>query len=247
MKVVSFNIRYDNPNDGKFSFENRRDDIKAKILTEKPDIIGFQEVLPHVFTWLVDNLDGYNVVGCGREADLSGEHMLIAYDRSKYDLLWLENKWLSFYPDKPGSMCLQESTLPRLMTAATLRSRDGKRFKLICAHFDHEYLNARSVAAKFVRNYVEKSTIPCIFMGDLNAEQDEECVDLLAEKETLTDFTEEVVHTFHDFGKIKRDYKLDYVFATKEFKKISASTWTDKNKQGIYLSDHYPVVVELEF
>ena len=48
MKVVTFNIRCDYGQDGLNEFANRKELILGKINQEKPDIIGFQEVLPYV-------------------------------------------------------------------------------------------------------------------------------------------------------------------------------------------------------
>ena len=45
MKVVTFNIRCDYGQDGLNEFANRKELILRKINQEKPDIIGFQEVL----------------------------------------------------------------------------------------------------------------------------------------------------------------------------------------------------------
>ena len=56
MKFVTFNIRCDFGQDGANNFIYRRPLILEKIRQEKPDIIGFQEVLPHVAAWLKENL-----------------------------------------------------------------------------------------------------------------------------------------------------------------------------------------------
>ena len=48
MKLVTFNIRLDWNRDGANNFCYRKDMILKKIGDEKPDIICFQEVLPHV-------------------------------------------------------------------------------------------------------------------------------------------------------------------------------------------------------
>ena len=76
MKFVTFNIRCDFGQDGANNFIYRRPLILEKIRQEKPDIIGFQEVLPHVAAWLKENLTEYYIVGCGREKDLTGEKLV---------------------------------------------------------------------------------------------------------------------------------------------------------------------------
>ena len=101
MKVVTFNIRCDYGQDGLNEFANRKELILRKINQEKPDIIGFQEVLPHVAKWLKENLNEYYVIGCGRGANLRDEQMSIAYRRDRINLISMETWWLSQTPDVP--------------------------------------------------------------------------------------------------------------------------------------------------
>ena len=70
MKLVTFNIRCDFGQDGENNFEYRKDLILKKIAQEKPDMICFQEVLPHIAKWLKENLTEYYVIGCGRSREL---------------------------------------------------------------------------------------------------------------------------------------------------------------------------------
>ena len=103
MKFVTFNIRCDFGQDGANNFIYRRPLILEKIRQEKPDIIGFQEVLPHVAAWLKENLTEYYIAGCGREKDLTGEAMIIAYRKERFQSVSLETFWLSPTPYVPGS------------------------------------------------------------------------------------------------------------------------------------------------
>ena len=66
MKFVTFNIRCDYGQDGENCFSNRKPLILKKLRQEQPDIICFQEVLPHVAAWLKENLAEYWVLRCGR-------------------------------------------------------------------------------------------------------------------------------------------------------------------------------------
>ena len=58
LKLVTFNIRCDYDQDGANSFRFRKPVILKKLAEEKPDVICFQEVLPHVAAWLKENLTG---------------------------------------------------------------------------------------------------------------------------------------------------------------------------------------------
>ena len=62
MKVVTYNIRGDLGVDGKNDFCFRKPLILEKLAKEKPDIVGFQEVLPHVAAWMREALPEYDVV-----------------------------------------------------------------------------------------------------------------------------------------------------------------------------------------
>ena len=64
LKLVTFNIRCDYDQDGANSFRFRKPVILKKLAEEKPDVICFQEVLPHVAAWLKENLTEYTVIGC---------------------------------------------------------------------------------------------------------------------------------------------------------------------------------------
>ena len=133
VSIMTFNIRYDNPNDGANTFENRKPHIKAFLDREKPDLIGFQEALPDMRAWLSENLGGYVLVGTGCCKDIiDGESSSIAYRRDKYDLARFEQFMLSDTPHIPGSVFnVDQSHCPRICAIATLVDRQtGRVFNL---------------------------------------------------------------------------------------------------------------------
>ena len=141
MKVVTFNIRCDYGQDGLNEFANRKELILRKINQEKPDIIGFQEVLPHVAKWLKENLNEYYVIGCGRGANLRDEQMSIAYRRDRINLISMKTWWLSQTPDVPGSRYEEQSSCPRTATEAVfedikVRSRRFLKILRTIRYFD---------------------------------------------------------------------------------------------------------------
>ncbi len=62
LKVLSYNIRYNNPNDGVNHWENRKQTIANFINEENPDFAGLQEVTHSQLDFLLSNflfqLDG---------------------------------------------------------------------------------------------------------------------------------------------------------------------------------------------
>ena len=103
MKLVTFNIRCDFGQDGENNFEYRKDLILKKIAQEKPDMICFQEVLPHIAKWLKENLTEYYVIGCGRSPELRDEQVSIAYRKDRLNLMEMQSYWLSETPYVPAS------------------------------------------------------------------------------------------------------------------------------------------------
>ena len=154
MKIVTFNIRCDCGEDGKNNFCYRKPLILEKIRKEQPDIICFQEVMPHVAVWLQEELTGYYVIGCGRSATLEDERVAIAYRADRMNLIGMETWWLSEEPYTPASRYPDQSICPRVCTEAVFAAQDTKQvFRVINAHLDHEGADARE---KGLRQILEK-------------------------------------------------------------------------------------------
>ena len=144
IQAVTFNIRYDCGRDGCNNFSFRKGHILQTIRDRQPDVIGFQEVLPHVMTWLQDHLEQYHVVGCGRGAHYDDEHMAIAYRKDRFDLFALDTFWLSPAPFVPGSRYENQSDNPRICTCATLKDRNFPQpFRVYVTHLDDQGVSAR--------------------------------------------------------------------------------------------------------
>ena len=177
MKIVTFNIRLDWGRDGANNFSFRKDFILRKLLREKPDIICFQEVLPHVAAWLKESLPEYDIVGCPRSALLDDEQTCVAYRRSGFGLLRMEAFWLSPTPNVPGSRYDVQSPCPRICTEVILQELSrGTVFRLLNTHLDHEGQPARMLAVEQILEKLRTETffpgIPVLLTGDMNAEPD---------------------------------------------------------------------------
>ena len=121
---MTYNIRYDNPNDGDNNWHNRKETLVNQILFYKPDIIGTQEGLEHQIQYINDNLKSYKYVGIAR-ADVKeggkGEYSAIFYNTDKYAALINETFWLSITPEKPSRGW--DASLNRICTYVLLKSK----------------------------------------------------------------------------------------------------------------------------
>lgn len=249
LQAVTFNIRYDCGLDGSNNFCFRRDHILRTVRERRPDVIGFQEVLPHVMRWLQENLSQYHVVGCGRGAHYDDEHMAIAYRKDRFDLFALDTFWLSPTPFLPGSRYENQSMNPRTCVCVMLKERDFPRpFRVYVTHLDDQGAAARCQGMSQVLNRMEEDrkrlAMPAILMGDFNAHPEDEEIRLVKSLPYLKDITAALPVTFHGFGDKSAFEKIDYIFISGEWTTESVSLWDDC-WDGVYLSDHYPICARL--
>lgn len=242
--------------DGINSWEFRRDLVLEKIQQQCPEIIGFQELLPHQASWLRERLPEYTFVGHGRDADYGGERPMIAV-RNDLELLSYRAFWLSPTPDVPGSRFAIQSQCPRTCAVAEVYFPAQKlAARIYDTHLDHLCAEAREAGLRqlleVIRQDNEKHPLPILLMGDFNAAPADPELKPLFGKEGaalgLKDMTADTGITFHGYGNKEDEIKIDYLFATEPF--IGAHTgtrlWNDE-RNGRYLSDHYPVETEYAF
>ena len=246
MKLTTFNIRYDCGSDGINNFSCRKELILETIRREAPDIIGFQEVLPHVAVWLKESLSEYYVIGCPRCDDLTGEQVCIAFRPDKFNLMKMDTFWLSPTPYVPGSRYAEQSICPRTCTEAVLHELStGKVLRLLNTHLDHEGSLARILGAKQIIAHVQNAEFfphaPAVLVGDLNAEPDSPEMQLLSS--FFRNLTEGIGITYHSFGG-SQSATIDYIFLRGAVEGTAPRKW-DECRAGVYLSDHYPVCTEL--
>ncbi|HIR24021.1 MAG TPA: endonuclease/exonuclease/phosphatase family protein [Candidatus Egerieimonas faecigallinarum] len=248
MKIVTFNIRYDTASDEKNAFHYRRDQIARKIKRESPDIICFQEVLPHVAAWLKENLKGYYVVGCGRSRRLKDEQTAIAFKAERMNLIALDTYWLSDTPQVPGSRYEEQSVCPRICTEAVFQDlEEDTVFRVVNVHLDHADSGVRGKEIRQVLARIENEPsfpgVPVILAGDFYSEPDSEEIQEMHRQEQFEEVTGEIGATYHGFG-MADPMKVDYIFIQKPYICTGVKAWTDC-RDGVYLSDHYPLCAEL--
>ena len=251
MKLVTFNIRCDYDQDGENSFRFRKPLILKKLKEEKPDIICFQEVLPHVAVWLRENLTDYYVMGCGRSEELRDEQMTVAFRKNAFNLISMETFWLSPTPYEPGSRYHAQSTCPRVCTEMLLEDLGVQKvFRLFNLHLDHMGVEARKLSLIQILEKVRSAALfpkaPVILAGDFNAEQDGEEMRVLAEDLSYKNAAEGIGITYHGFLPEEPPESIDNIFCQRPLVCRSVQKWEDRDGQ-VWLSDHYPICAYLEW
>ncbi len=258
LKIVTFNLRCPWMDDGINAFIHRAGRILDKIDCELPDVICFQECTDKMRDFFLRHLPDYEFHYQGRNADLNGEGLAFALRRDTVELITTDRFWLSPTPFVAGSRFEEQSKCPRICQVIMARTKkDNKVFRLYNNHLDHISDNARilGITAVMERVKADYTSVPCpaFIMGDFNAEPDSEPILFCNNYKEfpIVDLTKAIPRTFHQFGTLlnsdKEPRKIDYIYcdtATAE-KPFKAYVW-DEEIAGIYLSDHYPVCLEIE-
>lgn len=252
MKIVTFNLRCAWNGDGKNSFPHRGGAILNKIEKEKPDVISFQEAIEKNVSFLRNALPEYHILFNQRNQDYRGEGVATALKKSSVELLGLDSFWLSPTPHIPGTRFEEQSSCPRICQCLLLRQVDGKMFRIYNTHLDHQGEQARVLGIQAVLRRIQKDreilNIPFFLMGDFNATPDSETIRICNESiaPAVKELTEPITLSFHGYGKITKNYKIDYIYADAVTAQlpVTVAPW-DEEADGIYLSDHYPLQIEI--
>ncbi|MBQ2826334.1 MAG: endonuclease/exonuclease/phosphatase family protein [Clostridia bacterium] len=257
--LMSYNTRINSHRDGEYQLYPYRISYVIEFLRDcGADIIGLQEVQPPTRRYLTDSLSAqYGIVGMGRNADYEGEACCILYRKDKFDLLSYDTFWLSPTPGVPDSRP-HGVWMPRICTTATLLPRgEGVRdaIRVYNSHVYHvkdERLSAYGIYLILdrIRRDAELMKYPIALMGDFNCTPDSMAIEAINKYEPikLTDATAGLDYTYHEYEReslIKT--KIDYIFTDAEIVPGSAERVTQRRKRdGMFLSDHYPVKVTVK-
>jgi endonuclease/exonuclease/phosphatase family metal-dependent hydrolase len=258
MDVMSFNIRYDNPEDGKQNWHHRKENVVRMIHFYDLDIIGMQEVLVNQQNYLKEILSEYKSVGIGREdGKEKGEFASIFYKKDRFKVLKSGTFWLSETPDKISKGW--DADLERIATWAVFRDKSTREeFIFMNTHFDHIGNIARVESAKLLK---EKATalagnLPLILTGDFNLVPESEGIRTLIKpdgKNTLINASSAATVTYgpdwttcgFDDRPFEERKVIDYIFL-KGICKVTKYAVFAEMLEDVFLSDHCPVFAQIE-
>lgn len=259
LNVMSFNIRYDNPDDSLNNWQYRKDVAAKTIKNQNADIVGTQEVLVNQLNDLKSRLPEYNAIGVGREDGIEkGEYSAILYKKDRFKEIKSGYFWLSETPEVAGSKGW-DGACERIATWAILEDISSKKqLFFINTHLDHVGKIARQegVTLLLSRANALANGLPIIMTGDFNATPESDVIKHV----TDVNSPEHLIHskdiaveksgtdwTFHGFGKVPMERRefIDYVFVSKGIKVAKHSVLPEK-LDDIFISDHSVVVAQIE-
>lgn len=251
LSVMTFNMRYDNPEDGQNNWRFRRERIAGVIKAQEVDVLGTQELLSNQFNDLSGLLTGYQGVGVGRlDGAESGEYCAVFFRKDRFTLLDSGTFWLSETPEVVGSLGW-DGACERIATWVVLRDRDGRELFFIDTHLDHVGQVARDEGVSLLMKRIETLSggRPVILTGDFNSELGSSVVAHVQKDGVLRDAKAIAAQrsgtdwSFSDFGQIPEAERplLDYIFVSGDIEAVRYEVLPDIFDGG-YVSDHAPVM-----
>jgi endonuclease/exonuclease/phosphatase family metal-dependent hydrolase len=253
LRVMTFNIRVDEPDDGHNAWPHRRDLVAACMRFHQADIIGVQESFRHMTADLQARLPGFRWIGAGtadgRDAGVANP---IFWRESRLELLRWDTLWLSETPELPGSIGW-DGLFPRTVTRAEFRVRGGGTLHAFNTHFDHHGRTARIESARLLAGLVNELAADAhvIAMGDFNCAPDSEPLHEL-QRSPLRQGREasETGHygpsgSFTGFaGPQYTGPLIDHILVSPSMRVMQYGVLPD-HADGRLPSDHFPVLAEI--
>ena len=258
LTAATYNIRFDNPEDGVHRWANREAAVGAQIRALEADLIGLQEVLPHQLAALERALPGYRREGEGRDGAGQGEASPIFYRQARFERLDGGTVWLSPTPERPRGADEAKpwgTSLNRVASWALLRERQrGRRLLAIATHFDHLSEMARLNSAGLLVDFIPRHPADVVvLLGDLNARPGSDpharlttvLTDAARAPEVVTPPSRTTVTRWTELG--PPDHHIDHIFTSgaRPLRYEVLDHRADYQGASRYPSDHLPVRARL--
>jgi endonuclease/exonuclease/phosphatase family metal-dependent hydrolase len=232
--VLSFNIAGDSRD-----WQTRKSACYDVINTLKPDIIGFQELLPANLKWALENFPhlswyGQTIEGNSQAfpADVEGESCRILYDKNRFTVDTADSGAFWFSPT-PGVSSEGWDDFRYCVYVRLVDQKTGDGIYLYNTHwaFGSDGQDSRTNAARILTDRITGRAhpeTPFIVTGDFNATNSDEGIQIL-----LQNMSAVVEH------------RIDWIFAqTDKYELLTSEIISDIN--GTAISDHDVLSAELK-
>tara|TARA_A100001011_G_scaffold259800_1_gene268229 strand:- start:16217 stop:17071 length:855 start_codon:yes stop_codon:yes gene_type:complete len=254
IKAMSYNVRYENFDDGENQWDQRKKTLIDYLKSKSPSIIGMQEVISTQLLDLNFSLSEYSFVGIGREdGKIKGEFCPIFFNKYRFELIESETFWLSETPEKISVGW--DAALERICTYVRLKDLENNReFWVFNTHFDHIGVKARNESVELILKKIKEvnnEKIPILITGDFNLIPEKKPIKRLQSlfQDILADLNigDPKYGTFNGFKEqVDSPQRIDYIFQN-GFKVLKSEHLWIKTPKGLWASDHHPVYLECLF
>lgn len=269
--VATYNIRYDNPEDGVHAWPNRRSQVVEQIAHLAPDLLGVQEAEHHQLDFIREQMVEYDVEGVARDGGQEGEYSALLFRKNRFEKLDGGTFWLSPTPQGPRSAEQERpwgTHLNRISSWLKLRDLQSRATWLVVnVHFDHLSEEARVKSAAQIIDFTRAKSPEVdslVVMGDFNARTDSTPHKLLDGKQAnesgATSLVADARHrarktttasldtTVTSWTGLVEDLYIDHVFVSPNVQVLDYRVVEQRLSyagQERFASDHLPVRTEL--
>ena len=254
IEAMSYNVRYENFDDGENQWDQRKKTLIDYLKSKSPSIIGMQEVISTQLLDLNFSLSEYSFVGIGREdGKIKGEFCPIFFNKYRFELIESETFWLSETPEKISVGW--DAALERICTYVRLKDLENNReFWVFNTHFDHIGVKARNESVELILKKIKEvnnEKIPILITGDFNLTPEKKPIKRLQSffQDILADLNigDPKYGTYNGFKEqVDSPQRIDYIFQN-GFKVLKSEHLWIKTPKGLWASDHHPVYLECLF
>jgi endonuclease/exonuclease/phosphatase family metal-dependent hydrolase len=251
-RIISSNIRFDNPKDKKHQWKFRKKILSKRIENFEPDLVATQEGRKPQINELNKLLTNLSLTDQHRDWITERMYPCIFINKKRIKLIESGDFWLSKTPYVPGSKSFK-SAFPRLCTwIKGIFIEVNRPFIFMNCHLDHIKSSTRKEQLKVLIEELKKinnSSYPIILAGDFNDSpysDSRKMIDTLLPQlyDPWINFhlPEETSH--HNFdGKNSNGSRIDWVLLDESLSALNI--FMDKEREtGIYPSDHFPIKIE---
>lgn len=256
LRIMTYNLRYDNPEDAPNNWDNRKQKVAHLIKFYQPTFLGTQEALYHQLNYLDQQLSNYSWIGEGRkDGKKAGEFSALLYNTDKATLVAKSDStiWLSKTPSKPSKSW--DAALPRILTWGQFKLKEnGKTLFVFNTHFDHIGEKARAESAQIILQTIRTiaGKAPVVLTGDFNVTEGSKPYKILTSSflgdtyytSSTPDFGPDFTYNGFSVADTSDRKRIDYIFANPGVDVRDHAT-ISSFKNDYYPSDHLPVITDI--
>ena len=200
------------------------------------------------YSYLLAQCPQYELVGDGRDANRLGERCTVMIRKDKYRILKTETVWLNGNFTLAGDLDPEEG-FARICTMVLIQDKTTLvKTRVFNCHIAYQSETVILRNGKNLLKYIDRfrhTKIPFVLMGDFNSPIGHPIHQALLSKfkEAYLALNQERTNTFHAYGDPIGLVAIDFIYT--DLLTFTSVTTDTARFDGLYPSDHYPVIAEL--
>ncbi|MFZ2449156.1 MAG: endonuclease/exonuclease/phosphatase family protein [Methylovulum miyakonense] len=254
IEAMAARFRHDGTGKGELPWSVRLPEIRERIASFAPDLLGLQEMDADTDIAAIVPLSQYTLVSYHLGNFQYGDSALL-FKTERFEPLDAGQMWLGKTPDLPMSLGYRPLSMIRYVNWALLREKaSGFTFMFVNTHFDNAAANKEPSATLFRQRIASLTTkgLPVIVTGDFNTTANTERYRRFTGTDLQPSLLENAYVLAHSppvDAVLHPDHRIDHILAGGPCK-VEAEQWSiDPRplKNGLPMSDHDPVFARLRF